>query len=63
MTRRGEMMYFEYLLNAMFDEREVLHAMECQICGFDEIYFKDPSTGKQIGRACEGCNFVQKFDF
>jgi len=56
-------MYFENLLNALFGEREILHVMECQVCGFDEIYYLEPSTKKQIGRACEGCQFVQKFEF
>lgn len=56
-------MYFEYLLNALFGSREILHVIECEVCGFDETYFKDPQTGKQLGRACQGCGFVQKFDF
>lgn len=56
-------MNFDYLLNALFGEREVLHALECSVCGFDEIYYLDPSTKKQIGRACQGCQFVQKFEF
>ena len=56
-------MYFENLLNVVFGQREVLHIMECEICGYDEIYFKDAYTGKQIGRACNGCQFVQKFIF
>jgi hypothetical protein len=60
---RGEKMYFEYLLDALLGQRELLHAMECQICGYDEIYYNHPSTGKQIGRACGGCQFVQVFDF
>ena len=38
---RGEKMYFELLLYALFGKREVLHAMECQICGYDEIYYND----------------------
>ncbi|WP_338449859.1 acyltransferase [Niallia oryzisoli] len=56
-------MDFEYLLNALLGARKILHAMECEICGYDEVYYTDPVTGKQIGRACEGCQFVQKFDF
>ena len=56
-------MYFESLLDALLGPRESLHEMECSICGFDEIYYIDPLTGKQIGRACQQCNFVQKFEF
>lgn len=56
-------MYFENLLNALFGEREILHVLECSICGFDEIYYIDTLSRKQIGRACQGCQFVQKFDF
>ncbi|MCM3569389.1 acyltransferase [Neobacillus mesonae] len=56
-------MYFEVLLDALLGEREILHSMECPVCGFDEIYYCDPVTLKQLGRACQGCNFVQKFDF
>ena len=56
-------MYFENLLNVVFGHREILHIMECEICGYDEIFFKDAHTGKQIGRACNGCQFVQKFNF
>ena len=56
-------MYFEYLLNAIFGPREIFHDMECSVCGADEIYYRDPVTKKQIGRACKGCNFVQRFDF
>ncbi len=57
------MMYFEYLLDAILGPREILHEMECQVCGFNEVYYKDPHTGEQTGRACQSCNFVQKFDF
>ncbi|MBY0098846.1 acyltransferase [Mesobacillus maritimus] len=56
-------MYFENLLDALFGEREILHVLECSICGFDEIYYVDSTTKKQIGRACCGCQFVQKFEF
>ena len=55
-------MYFDCLLDALFGPREVLHRLECSICGFDEIYYIDTSTRQQIGRACQGCNYVQKFD-
>ena len=33
-------MYFENLLNVVFGQREVLHIMECEICGYDEIYVR-----------------------
>lgn len=56
-------MHFENLLNALLGEREVFHVMECQVCGFDEVYYKNPYNGEQIGRACKKCQFVQKFDF
>ncbi|WP_047150847.1 hypothetical protein [Aneurinibacillus tyrosinisolvens] len=56
-------MYFQFLLDAIFGPREVLYAMECSICGYDEIYYLDAQTKEQIGRACECCNYVQKFDF
>lgn len=58
-----QVMYFGYLLDAVFGQREVLHAIECSICGDDEIYYLDAQTKKQIGRACQGCNYVQKFNF
>jgi DNA-directed RNA polymerase subunit M/transcription elongation factor TFIIS len=50
------------LLDAVFGPREVLHEMECGICGNDEIYFRHPHTKETLGRACKTCNFVQKFD-
>ncbi|GHH98689.1 acyltransferase [Neobacillus kokaensis] len=56
-------MYFEFLLDALLGPREVLHSMECPVCGFDEVYYRDPASMEQLGRACQGCNFVQKFDF
>lgn len=56
-------MYFDFLLDALFGPREVFHSLECSICGFDEIYYMDPSTRHQIGRACKSCNYIQKFDF
>lgn len=55
-------MYFENLLNAIFGPREILHDMECSVCGDSEIYYINPETNKQIGRACRGCNFVQTFE-
>jgi hypothetical protein len=56
-------MYFENLLNAVLGQREILHIKECEICGYDEIYFIDTHTEKQIGRACHECRLVQKFNF
>ncbi|WP_042354235.1 hypothetical protein [Bacillus rubiinfantis] len=56
-------MYFELLLDTLIGPREILHTMECPVCGFDEVYYRDPITKKQLGRACCGCNFVQKFNF
>lgn len=58
----GVVMYFENLLDIIFGPREILHAMECSVCGDDEIYYIDYVTKKQIGRACKGCNFVQTFE-
>ncbi|MFC4322592.1 acyltransferase [Litchfieldia salsa] len=55
-------MYFESLLDAIFGPREILHVMECSVCGFNEVYYIDAETNVQIGRACQGCNFVQRFD-
>ncbi|WP_010677053.1 hypothetical protein [Bacillus timonensis] len=55
-------MHFELLLDAVFGPREVLHDLECTVCGHNELYYIHPQTGKQIGRACEECNFFQKFD-
>mgnify|MGYP000891203387 CR=1 FL=1 len=57
------MQLFDELLNEMLDEREIFHVVECHVCGFDEIYYKHPWSGKQIGRACKGCKSVQRFDF
>jgi predicted nucleic-acid-binding Zn-ribbon protein len=55
-------MYFEYLLDATLGPREIFYVIECSICGFDEIYYKDPETNQFIGRACANCNSLQKFD-
>ena len=56
-------MYFEILLDAVLGEREILHESECGICGYEEIYYKNPTTQETLGRACKNCNFVQKFDY
>ncbi|PUB10138.1 hypothetical protein C8K15_12166 [Paenisporosarcina sp. OV554] len=53
---------FEISLNVLIGPREQFHIMECQVCGFDEVYFQHPFTKKQIGVACEGCNFIYTFD-
>ncbi|MFE4523068.1 acyltransferase [Cytobacillus firmus] len=55
-------MHFEALLDALFGPREILHEMECSVCGLDETYYKDPFTHRSLGRACPSCNFVQKFE-
>ncbi|MBT2687378.1 acyltransferase [Bacillus sp. ISL-47] len=55
-------MHFELLLEAVFGKREMIHEIECSICGFNETYYRDPVTKQCIGRACMTCNFVQKFD-
>ena len=46
---------FNDLLDDYFGPRNVLHAMESSVCGADEVFYLSPITGKQIGRACEGC--------
>ncbi|KHF39126.1 hypothetical protein [Halalkalibacter okhensis] len=56
-------MHFENLLDIVLGKREVLSIIECPVCELEEIYYKDPATNKQTGRACSHCNFVQKFDF
>lgn len=53
---------FEISLNVLMGPREHFHVMECQVCGFDEVYYQHPFTKKQIGVACEGCNYVYTFD-
>ncbi|WP_144512789.1 acyltransferase [Bacillus sp. FJAT-22090] len=54
---------FDMKLDNILGTRKAFHIMECEICGFDEIYYKDPKTNQQIGVACEGCNYIKKFDF
>ena len=53
---------FEISLNSLMGPREHFHVMECQVFGFDEVYYQHPFTKKQIGVACEGCNYVYTFD-
>ncbi|NMD68725.1 acyltransferase [Bacillus sp. DNRA2] len=55
-------MYFELLLDALFGPREAIHEVECSVCGFNEVYYRDRTTKVTLGRACQRCNFVQKFD-
>lgn len=54
-------LHFELLLEAVLGQREIIHELECSICGFNETYYRDPATKQSIGRACKTCNFVQKF--
>ncbi len=54
---------FHDLLDEHFGPRKALHSVECPVCGADEVYYLNEQTGKQIGRACEGCYFIQKFNF
>ncbi|MBY6052109.1 acyltransferase [Cytobacillus firmus] len=55
-------MHFELLLEAVLGHREIIHELECTICGFYETYYRDPVTRQSIGRVCNTCNFVQKFE-
>ncbi len=59
---KGGYMYFENLLDVLLGPREILHDMECSVCGYEEVYYINPISRKQIGRACKGCNFVQTFN-
>ncbi|MCM3356572.1 acyltransferase [Psychrobacillus sp. MER TA 171] len=52
---------FHGKLDKELGPRRILHIKECEVCGFDEIYYVDPETNKQIGMACEGCNFIRRF--
>ncbi|TVY07228.1 acyltransferase [Paenibacillus cremeus] len=53
---------FDLLLDKIFGEREPIHEVECPVCGDFEIYYRHPVTKENLGRACEFCVFVQKFD-
>ncbi|KPB05730.1 acyltransferase [Bacillus sp. CHD6a] len=55
-------MDFELLLDRLLGEREVIHEVECSVCGDYEIYYRDPITKENIGRACEFCIYVQRFN-
>lgn len=54
---------FSTKLDKEIGPRRILHVKECEICGYNEFYFIDPETNKQIGMACEGCNYIKRFDF
>ena len=54
---------FEAKLDKLLGPRKILHTKECEVCGHDEIFYIDLQTNKQIGMACEGCNYIQSFDF
>ncbi|WP_078429865.1 acyltransferase [Alkalihalobacterium alkalinitrilicum] len=56
-------MSFELLLDAVLGERELFHVIDCTVCGSEEIYYVDPISKQQIGKACSQCGFVQKFEF
>jgi len=49
-------------LDHVFGQRQIFHVMECSICGYDEFYFQHPETKAQIGLACEGCNYIFRFE-
>jgi hypothetical protein len=55
-------MKFQNKLNIILGERIILHTMECSVCQHNEYYYIHPVTRKQLGRACENCNSVQRFD-
>lgn len=54
---------FVLLLDTIIGPRNIFHVMECDICGWNEIYYQHPETKVQIGFACEGCNYVKKFEY
>lgn len=56
------MVYFEFLLDALLGPREIIYEVECSVCGFNEVYYRDKVTKENLGRACKQCNFVQKFE-
>lgn len=55
-------MEFINLLDTVIGPRTIFHHMECEICGFDLIYYQDPETRTQNGVACEHCNYVKKYE-
>ncbi|MCT8137639.1 acyltransferase [Anaerobacillus sp. CMMVII] len=54
-------MNFELLLDKLLGQREIIHEVECSVCGDFETYFRDPITKENLGRACEHCVYVEKF--
>lgn len=56
-------MNFELVLETIIGPREYFYDIECNVCGFDEIYFQHPVTKKLIGVACMGCNYVKRFEY
>lgn len=56
-------MSFELVLDAILGKRELFHVIDCTICGYEEIYYVEPESKQQIGKACSHCGFVQKFEF
>ncbi|UCZ52963.1 acyltransferase [Bacillus shivajii] len=55
-------MSFNLVLDAILGERITFYEVECLACGFNEVYYADPHTNKQIGRACQHCDSIQVFD-
>ncbi|MEH7254632.1 acyltransferase [Neobacillus niacini] len=55
-------MSFETLLEYLLGPREVIHEVECSVCGGYETYYRDPITKKNLGRACNFCGDVQAFE-
>lgn len=53
-------MNFDLLLDKLLGQREIIHEVECGVCGDFEIYYRDPITKETIARACEYCVYVQK---
>ena len=55
-------MSFETLLDFLLGPREVIHEVDCSVCGDYETYYRDPVTKKNLGRACAFCGDVQTFE-
>ncbi|MBU9723064.1 MULTISPECIES: acyltransferase [Bacillaceae] len=56
-------MTFRDALDKILGKRKLFHVIECSVCGFNEVYYIDPFTNKQLGKACETCNHIQRFEF
>ncbi|WP_339251568.1 acyltransferase [Sporosarcina sp. FSL W8-0480] len=54
-------MNFENLLDKLLGQRELIHEVECAVCGGFEAYYRDPFTKENLGRACEFCWEIQTF--